>query len=650
MTGSMTVKKPSLYSRLSSLFLIQIVFVFIVLALILLYPQHNADINANLGQLRQEMIELGLETTKLTAPNSSELTSAIAEAEKLRATLSKKEEIHSAYVYISSDSGASEVLFSYDQGQYAYGAHGEVSASPASISVDPEIVRHMLREKTGLMLSSIVDADHSVYYYNLGRLHGRAAVLAAILDHNLLISSRSYLKYLLLLMFLVSALLSLLTIYLVSTRVGNPLKQLLRGLEKTTEGELYYLIETKADNEMNNLVEAFNRMTRTLWSSRQEMKNYNAQLKAISLNLIEVQSFLATLIDSSPFAIIAISVNGRIMLFNHMASQVFGYAPGDVIGKPIEMLFARSLEDQSGNQSTIDGVPGVEARCRRQDGSSFPAYVVPTPVQGRTGETNAFLYIIRDISESAGFQEMMVRLDRYCTRGEMAGDIAHEINNYLAVLQGNLELLPLVLKKGDMDKIDGKLLLMRDTVSKVARFADGLMDVPQDKVTFEKADLNQLVENLLAFLKPQNRFDAVRLSTELSPDLPLVEMDTAQMQQLLMNLVFNGADSLKNVEGEKKITVRTSIAGPESCRVARVEIADNGPGVSSDKEPMLFSKRFTTKRKGHGIGLITCQRIIEAHGGTIGYRYDDGAVFQFEIPLVQTETKSELPASAQLIC
>ena len=653
MTGSMIVKKPSFYSRLSTLFLIQIVFVFIVLALVLFYPEHDADIDTDLSLLRQEVLGLGLQaaSTGITEYSIPVAGPGKTAAEELRSVLHGRKRFHSAYIYGASDSGGPSLLFSYDQGQSEYGMHGEVSAEPERTAVDIEIVRHALQENPGFMLSSIVDADHSVYYYSFGSPDGKPVVLAAVLDHNLLISNRSYLKYFLLLMFLVSALLSLLTLYLVSNRVQNPLKQLLRGLEKTTEGELYYLIETTNDNELNRLVEAFNRMTKTLWSSHQDMKTYNERLNRINVSLIEVQSFLATLIDSSPFAVVAFSVDGQIMLFNHMASQVFGCEPHEMVGKQVKTLFAQPL-DQSHQQSAADGEPGVEARCRRHDGTSFPAYVIPTPVQGREGETCAFLYIIRDISESAGFQEMMVRLDRYCTRGEMAGDIAHEINNYLAVLQGNLELLPVVLRQGNEEKIEKKLLLMRDTVGKVARFADGLMDVPQDRVTFEKADLNQLVENLLAFLKPQNRFDNVVLTAELSADLPLVEFDPAQLQQLLMNLVFNGADAMRDVAGEKKITVRTLPAGPDSCRVARVEVADSGPGVPEEKQAVLFTKRFTTKRKGHGIGLITCQRIIEAHGGTIGYRYDDGAVFQFEIPLSQKDCKSDAPAltANQLLC
>jgi PAS domain S-box-containing protein len=419
------------------------------------------------------------------------------------------------------------------------------------------------------------------------------------------------------------------------------LRRLLRGMEKTAEGELYYMIEAADDEELNILINAFNRMTRTLWNNQRKLREFNARLNKMNLNLIESQLFLATLIDNSPFSVIVASPDGQIMLFNRMASDMFGHINRDAIGKPVAGLFAKPLDSVAENREGVDGSPNFDVRCRRSDGSSFPAYVILTPVYSRGGEVCAFLYIIRDISESTGFQEMMIRLDRYCTRGEMAGDIAHEINNYLAILAGNLDLLPVYMSKGAGEKVDRRLELMRDTVQRIARFADGLMDVPQDKVEPEKADLNQVAENILAFLKPQNRFDNIKFETWLSSELPLIEFDPAQIQQLLMNFVFNAADALEEVSGEKRVKLISRLVTCEGCRYARVEVYDNGPGVPEDKRSILFKQRFTTKRKGHGIGLITCRKMVEAHHGRIGYTYADGSVFHFELPVEQPSQADE---------
>jgi signal transduction histidine kinase len=109
----------------------------------------------------------------------------------------------------------------------------------------------------------------------------------------------------------------------------------------------------------------------------------------------------------------------------------------------------------------------------------------------------------------------------------------------------------------------------------------------------------------------------------------------------LVNFVFNAADALEEVSGEKRVKLISQLVTAEGCRYARVEVYDNGPGVPKDKRSILFKQRFTTKRKGHGIGLITCRKMVEAHHGRIGYTYADGSVFHFELPIEQPAQTDE---------
>jgi PAS domain S-box-containing protein len=448
-------------------------------------------------------------------------------------------------------------------------------------------------------------------------------------------------EYAVLVLFLASTLISLLTVYWLSKRFREPLDRLIRGIEKTSEGELYYSIEADSDEEMDRLTGAFNRMTQRLWDNQKELKRINSQLKESNESIKESQVFLAALIDNSPLSIVVTNPQNAVLIYNRAAAEVFAFSRDEVIGRSAEMLFA---EMPANILPAEDDPPGREAICLRKGGEHFPAYVAACRVVAEGGRLDARLYIIRDISESQSFQDMMIRLDRYYTRGEMAGDIAHEINNYLAVLMGNLELLPIFLRKAETEKIDKKLEVMKTTVDRIARFANGLMDTPHDEAKFETASVNQLVENIIAFLKPQNRFDSISIGTELSTDITLLDLDPGQIQQLLVNLIYNASEVLLQQEGEKRVTVRTSRVTADGRNWAQVEVKDNGPGVPAAKEADLFKTRFTTKRKGHGIGLITCRKIVENHGGEIGYRFDNGAVFYFRIPVerrVQSEVQIE---------
>jgi PAS domain S-box-containing protein len=622
------------FARLSNIILIQGVFVFAAVALVLFYPRPENPMQSTVVLPEGELRTLADKVSRVLAEADRSLES-IREDDKLKSLLFSlilpEKKIAYAGIFIPDDDSGFSRVFTFHRPWWSDGA-GSKEQELGEL-IDPRMIHLTLEQPTGIFIPPVHSTRYSVYYYPFQAAPKHPAVLAAVSEHGLVISSRSQLQYALLVLFLSSILVSLLTVYLISRRFKEPLSRLIHGLEKTTEGELYYMIEAEGDRELRKLTAAFNKMSRTLWENHKRLRKYNHDLKKANLALLESQLFLATLVDSTPLCVVAASSEGKIMIFNREASKVFGYRPSEAVGLNIERLFSHPPDANRQSQLTSGDPSKAEVLCRRCDGSIFPAYLITAPVRTKENAVIAHLYIIRDISESKSFQEMMIRLDRYSTRGEMAGEIAHEINNYLTVLSGNMELIPLLLESGDTDKVRKRLEVMRQTVEKIARFTDGLMDAGPDETRLVPADLNQLVENTVAFLKPQNKFDNIEITTNLSRELPLVEMDVSQIQQVLVNLLYNAADALQGTSGEKKIWVTTSVTPGPDGKLARVEVRDNGPGVVTDKEELLFVKRFTTKRKGHGIGLITCRRIIEAHHGSIAYRKDGGAVFTFEIPV-----------------
>ncbi|MBK7141253.1 MAG: PAS domain S-box protein [bacterium] len=615
-------------ARLGHLIVLQAIFVFAAIALVLFYPGPNKTSSEDAGPFHATVQDLGqrLLENYLQDPNLSDQRATGTLRDEIQLS---GEGIVSAALFMVKGDGTVECLNALGP-QMPTSSASDLTEGVSTIRQD--LIRHVAAEAPGFFLSSIInDEQKNVYYRPLGS--DIPAVLVATINHDLLISSRSELQYALIMLFLVSVLLSLMTIYLIWKRFRQPLVHLIRRLEKTADGEVYYQLETEGDIELNVLSNTFNRLTKTLWSNQQEMKSYNNRLREINASLLQSRLFLATLIDSSPSAIVVTSRDGQIIIFNREACKVFGYSSDDAVGRNVSELFKQPINKKLSDE---DDKPGFEAISLRADGSAFPVWVTMTPTRSDEGDVWAFVYILHDITESTSFQEMMIRLDRYSTRGEMAGDIAHEINNYLAVLSGNLELLPIILKKGDPEKIEKKLELMRNTVDRVARFADGLMDTNRDEATPEPTSLNQVVENVLAFLKPQNKFDAVEFTTILSSELQVIAVDPGQVQQLLVNLVNNATDAAIAIGVKPDIRIATSCTLIEGNRYAQVSVADNGSGVPEEKVEALFTRRFTTKRKGHGIGLVTCKRIMDAHQGKIEYHFVDGAIFTCSFPYERT--------------
>jgi two-component system sensor kinase FixL len=625
---------PGFFARLSNIIIIQMLFVFVAMALLIFFPGQQSLVDTDLTLQKTKLQVISKKTSSLLDGQVSS-TENLLHNEKIQSSLFplflEEEAIKQAEIFVSVVDQEFVSIFTFqkpgqscDEGSSDYGF---------SNVADAAIIRLGLKEPQAFPISSICCAKHLVHYYPFQLSANHPAVLVAVTEHDLVISNRSRLKYALFVLFLCSVLVSLLTVYLISNRFKGPLDRLIHGFEKTAGGELFYLFEAHGDMELKKLAVAFNRMSESLWLNYKKLKQSNYSLAKANRASLESQLFLATLIDNSPSCVVTADSQGRIMIFNCKASEDFGYDKEEAIGRNVDKLFTNAVRESRIYQPPGAGQSGVEVLCRRRDGSTFPAYLIVSPIMTREGNVTAYLYIIRDISESKNFQQMMIRLDRYYTRGEMAGQVAHEINNYLAVLSGNIELLPLMWGKGDQDKFHHRLEVMKQTVDKIARFSDGLMDTDPDKSAFEPADINQLVENTVAFLKPQNKFDNIEITTTLSPHLSLVGIDVAQIQQLLVNLLYNAAEALEDQPDQKRIWITTSVAGEGSSKSVQIEIKDNGPGVAEEKREQLFTKRFTTKRKGHGIGLITCRKIIEAHNGRLVYRQEEGATFRFDVPI-----------------
>jgi len=635
--------RPALLSRLGHIIFIQVLFVFAAILLILFFPENDTYVDfRSVSQHHLAPIEKAARSVLVGHGETGAPILHQASGRTLRAFLDNQSNCDHLEIYISSAAGHASRVFTYDRDRRDF--EPLMAAAGLSESLDMPQDGAAFTAAVGQWQPLSLGAGHSAYrcWFETGA--GEQGMLVAVVNQDWLVSNRGSLLYGLLLLFLGSILVSLLTVHLISRRFREPLKRLEQGLEKTAAGQLYYLLEIDGDTELNRLVTSFNSMSKTLWQNQQTLKKYNRLLKGAYITQAESQAFLATLIDCTPASVVVASPAGEVVIFNRMAAQVFGYENGEALGLTIDRLFAASRDAERSVATSDSTEEAGEVVCRRQDGSMFPAYLVVSQVKTGSGQPPAHLFIFLDISESKNFQEMMVSVDRYYTRGEMAGDIAHEINNYLAVLGGNIELMPLFLKRGDREKIDAKLELMKNTVDKIARFADGLMDVNQGEAQFAPTDLNQLIQNMLAFLKPQNRFDGIALITELSADLPLVELDQNQIQQTLINLIQNGADALVDHDGSKEIRIVTEPLPDEGS--VRVTISDNGPGVEPDRQDALFEKRFTTKRKGHGYGLVTCRRIIDTHQGVIGYRSESGAVFFFELPVRRSRSKTESTESA----
>jgi two-component system sporulation sensor kinase A len=229
--------------------------------------------------------------------------------------------------------------------------------------------------------------------------------------------------------------------------------------------------------------------------------------------------------------------------------------------------------------------------------------------------------------------------EKLVAKGEMAASIGHELNNYLAIISNSAELLSRNVNRKAYDKLPRNAEAIVESISKIKRFTDGLMDfsiLEKDPVAY---DLRKLIEDILFSIKTHENFARIRFDVRVATDIPPVEIDVGQIQQVLINGIYNSMEAI-NGSGQEdgRIIIEAEICKTESEAV-ELRIIDNGPGIEKRHLERIFDQGFTTKDSGHGLGLGNCRRIIESHHGQLSITSTPGSETEFKVilPMRQPE-------------
>ncbi|GAB4301170.1 MAG: cache domain-containing protein [Desulfuromonadia bacterium] len=227
----------------------------------------------------------------------------------------------------------------------------------------------------------------------------------------------------------------------------------------------------------------------------------------------------------------------------------------------------------------------------------------------------------------------LVRAEKLAAIGELAAGIAHEINNPMAIIRGNAELLQMTIPlnaegREEVETITQQVQRIERIVSNLLRFAR------KEKLNRERFHLEALIEEILHQLPHQIPFDQITVTREIPPDLPALPGDREQIRQVITNLLLNAIQAMPD-QGEIIISARLDPLS-DSCTF---DIADTGPGIPPEIRSQIFNPFFTTRRNGTGLGLSVSYGIIREHGGTIRLlETTRGATFRVTLPLTPTGT------------
>jgi len=237
-------------------------------------------------------------------------------------------------------------------------------------------------------------------------------------------------------------------------------------------------------------------------------------------------------------------------------------------------------------------------------------------------------------------QDETIELEKMATRGTMSAEIGHELNNFLGVVAGNVDLLKLHLEKQNYDRLDKYLSTVSSTLAKIKTFTDNLMDLSSISSKKETIRFDRLITEVVEYLRPQKRFEGIEISMPAEIEPVALEADNTQIQQLLYNLFHNAADATIECE-QRQISV--SLAADPQLGTFQVAIRDTGVGFGSESLSKAFQEKFTTKESGHGFGLVVCKRIVDNHGGELQIESvsGEGTCISITFPLAVEATATQ---------
>ena len=350
-----------------------------------------------------------------------------------------------------------------------------------------------------------------------------------------------------------------------------------------------------------------------------------------ALHRMETQT--EALLGAVDDALVGVNHLGRITFWNQAAERLFGWNAEKAIGREIEiMLPPQAALEEGARLRRFFTDPGaasprreiLETQAAQRDGTFFPARL--SMFSARLGEQHQGILVVRDLSEIKRVEHLLSQSERMRSLGEMASGVAHDLNNHLTVVLGNLELLKQSLaQKANLALVESIVQAAQRGVQRTAElqaFVKG--DTGPQESELERTDLAGLVQevvNLTRFRwKDQTERTGHTIDVAIDmTDFQRVMIRKSDFRELLTNLVLNAVEAMP--QGG-----RLRIAADSEGNAVRLKVQDNGLGMSSREQARAFEPFFTTKGATHaGMGLTIASNIASRHHGELSIHSIKGA-------------------------
>jgi PAS domain S-box-containing protein len=407
---------------------------------------------------------------------------------------------------------------------------------------------------------------------------------------------------------------------------------------------IFALLMTRITRTRNELEVSVAERTAELTRANEDLKLEIAERKRAEAELRENEQQWRDVFENNPTMYFMVDAKGTIMAVNPFGAEQLGYNADELVGQPVLGVFHEP--DREAVQRNValclkqlGRAMTWELRKVRKDSSMLWVRETAKAVARVNGPV--ILIACEDITEQKRAEEALrqaqadlAHVNRVTTMGELTASLAHEVNQPIAAAVTNANTCLRWLAAGTPNLEEARAAAMR-IVKDGTRAAEIISRI---RLLFKKGipqrelvDMNEIIREMTVLLRSEAMRHSISFRTELAADLPQVMGDRVQLQQVLMNLMLNSIDAMKDVDETRELTIKSQRAENEHILVS---VSDTGVGLPQEQADQIFNAFFTTKAQGTGMGLSISRSIVESHGGRLWAAANSGrgATFHLTLP------------------
>ena len=362
-----------------------------------------------------------------------------------------------------------------------------------------------------------------------------------------------------------------------------------------------------------------------------------ADLEASQWEILNSRNTLRTFFDNIPTCVYIVDRSYTILAINSRRSDRIGKAPNELVGrKCYEKLFGNSTPCALCRiGEAFDGVPSV--RNFREWGAkeTFVHWEITTvPIRESTNVINRAIVFDEDITEKWVLEAGLIQSEKMASIGQLAANVAYEINNPLAAIIANAQLLLRDLPSADEDTIESLKLIETAGVRAAKIVGDLLESARKEKrEEYEEISLNETIQNALSMVSFEIKNRSITVKLELDDKMPNIFAHKNKLIGVWINLIVNALGAIESTKGVISISTRYE------KQEYQIIFSDNGKGILPENQEQIFKPFFTTKKvgTGTGLGLFVSLQVIKEHHGDIHFetKPDNGTSFIIIIPNIK---------------